>query len=112
MSYGLELTDANGNVTLTVDDRVAFFIDKKSVTVTNGTSQTFSYSQNVMGASMISIARNTKTDAGFMSGQPFAGQTIDVDTSANTVTVSYDSSFRFGPDAPSVTMEFIVFGGG
>ena len=111
MSHGLELYDANGNVTLTVDDRVAFFLDKKSVNITDGTSQTFSYTENVMGASMISVARNTNT-SGLMAGQPFAGQSLTVDTSNNTVTVAYDSTNRFPPSAPSVTMEFIVFGGG
>lgn len=112
MSYGLELRDANGNVTLTVDDRVAFFLDKKSVNITDGTSQTFSYTQNVMGASMLSVAMNTNTNAGQFSLMPFAGQRLVVNTSNNTVTVSYDSTNKFGPSAPSVTMEFIVFGGG
>lgn len=112
MSHGLELYDANGNTTLTIDDRVTFFIDKKSVNVTNGTSQTFSYNQDVMGASMISVAMNMQGNAGFMSYQPFAGQSLTVNTSNNTVTVAYDSANRFGPDAPSVTMEFVVFGGG
>ena len=40
----------------TIDDRVTFFLDKKSVNVTDGTSQTFSYTEKcVMGASMISV---------------------------------------------------------
>ena len=112
MSYGLELRDTNGNVTLTVDDRVTFFLDKKSVNITDGTSQTFSYIQNVMGASMISVAMNTDTNAGQFSLMPFAGQSLVVNTSNNTVTVSYDSTNKLGPSAPSVTMEFIVFGGG
>ena len=112
MSHGLELRDANGNVTLTIDDRVTFFLDKRSVNVTDGTSQTFSYTENVMGASMISVAMNTDTGAGQFSLMPFAGQSLTVNTSANTVTVAYDSTSRFGPSAPSVTMEFIVFGGG
>lgn len=112
MSYGLELRDASGNITLTIDDRVTFFLDKRSVNVINGTSQTFSYNEDVMGASMISVAMNTETNYGFMSLQPFAGQSLTVDTNNNTVTVAYDSTNRFGPDAPSVAMEFIVFGGG
>lgn len=87
MAYGLELYDAAGNPTLTIQDRVGFFIGKLTGTV--GAGATVNVSVAGINSTTTKAIINTIDDLGVIPLQVTVGTNVVSITNGNSFSMSY-----------------------